>query len=342
MYPFFFTEQSFFFQVEIPTIFADALNCVFVLLNHVIYFGSCNTRKNNQSSAVQFKLTLQQRSLTDDWAWLRFFLLLFIFCVFCMLLIKLFFEWLAQFNKSLRIFSLFEANESRTFVRVLGLALELGNFHVAGSFTKHRIGNLPELFHVFFEGLLTYVPCDVPHKKRRIVGSIGSLFRFFKLFLRLNHRCLHYLFLFFFWFFLFFKFDRLWTDNFLLSLISIIEYVLHLSFVGSLWQTELNSEITSFELFAIHSFDCTLSVSFVCEFYESKAPVLVVCVVEWHVNAIDFAELFEGLFEMLLTHVEHQVSHDNAALSRRRWTVPLLGLFLFGFGYCRLWSDLWH
>ena len=92
MNPFLFTEKSFLFQVEIPTIFTDALNSVFVLLNHVIYFGSRDTRKNDESSAVQFKLALQERSLTDDGAWFRFFLLLFIFCVLCMLLIKLFFE----------------------------------------------------------------------------------------------------------------------------------------------------------------------------------------------------------------------------------------------------------
>jgi hypothetical protein len=66
----------------------------------------------------------------------------------------------------LRIFSLFKANKSRTFVRVLGLALELRNLHVASSLTKHCIGYLAELFHVLFEGFLTYVPGDVAHEKR--------------------------------------------------------------------------------------------------------------------------------------------------------------------------------
>lgn len=51
-------------------------------------------------------------------------------------------------------------------MRVLGLALELRNFHVAGSFTKHGVGDLTELFHVLFEGFLTYVPGDVAHEKR--------------------------------------------------------------------------------------------------------------------------------------------------------------------------------
>jgi len=83
-----------------------------------------------------------------------------------MLLIKLFFEGLAQINKRLRIFCLFKANKSRAFVRVLGLALELRNLHVAGGLTKHCVGDLPELFHMLFESFLTYVPGDVAHEKR--------------------------------------------------------------------------------------------------------------------------------------------------------------------------------
>lgn len=119
-------------------------------------------------------------------------------------------------------------------MRVLGLALELRNFHVAGSLTKHCVGDLTELFHVLFEGFLTYVPGDVAHEKRGVVGRIRGLFRFFKLFLGLNRWRLHHFFFFLFCLFLFFKLDRLRTDYFLLSLVGILKNVLNLSFVGSL------------------------------------------------------------------------------------------------------------
>jgi hypothetical protein len=238
------------------------------------------------------------------------------------------------------IFSFFETNKARTFVRVLGLALELCNLHIARSFTEYRVGYLPKLFHMFLKSLLTHVPSDVAHEKRRVVRVVRSLLRFFKLFLGHNYWLFNNFFLFLFCLFLFFKFDRLRTNNFLLSLVGILKNVLHLRFVGGLGQTELNGEVTSFELFAVHGVDCALSIGFIREFNEAKSSVLVVGVVQWHVDAFNFTKLLKSFFQVFFSHVENEVAHDDAALFRRRRTVSLLSLVLFGFCCCWLRGDL--
>lgn len=181
-------------------------------------------------------------------------------------------------------------------------AFQLLDLHITSGFTQYSISNLSKLLHVIFELLLSHVPRHIPHEQ----GGVGCcVSRFF-----FTWGSLHFLFLLGGWrvclcSLLFFKLDRLWFNGLLLGQICVFENMLHFCLVTCLRNTEFNCQAAPLKHGRIHGSDSGLSLSFTAELNKSKSSVLVVCVVEWHVNRIDFTEFAECFLQMLLAHIEH-------------------------------------
>ena len=71
-------------------------------------------------------------------------------------------------------------------MRILGLPLQLSDFHIASGLAEHCVRYLPKLLHVFFKSILSHIPTDIAHEKCLIVGGVCRLLDFFN-FLLIRH-----------------------------------------------------------------------------------------------------------------------------------------------------------
>ena len=183
---------------------------------------------------------------------------------------------------------------------------------------------LPELF-------LRHVPGHIAHEQSRTVlliiaflhflflwwdfrsSSLLCLFPPLFLFFRFFGFCI-FCFLLLLLFDLLFNLDRFRLDCLLFGLVGVVEHVLHFGLVARLGKTEFYSQRPALVLSSIHLIDRFLSLLPRGKFDKAKASVLVVRVVQRHVERSDFSELLESLQQVLLSHIEHQVSHNDAAL----------------------------
>ena len=95
----------------------------------------------------------------------------------------------------------------------------------------------------------------------------------------------------------------------------------HSLFVTCLWNTQLNSQGSAFELLSVHCFYCLNSLFFSCEFDETKPSVLISSLLQRYTNIDYFTKFSEACLEMLFPQIEAQVSNDNLSLLCRWWSL---------------------
>lgn len=192
MDPRLFIKQAFFLQHQVSSVLAVPLCVLFVFLRYIINFIPRHGAHDDQSSAVQLKLSLQQTGRAQ-----QRFVGVFTFgqpVLLLALLVQLLLQVLRKLQKRVSICLILEPDEPSALVRSEQFVLffvDLRLFLVACShilncsLAQHCIINHAELLHVLFKLFLCRVPTYVPDKQRPEGSFLFLLRRFSSPFFRL-------------------------------------------------------------------------------------------------------------------------------------------------------------
>ena len=344
MNPLLLAQETFLLQIKVASILTPVLFFIFVALHNIVDLRAGDLGHDNESAAVQLELALEERHFADDrvlvflGAWL-----LLVFLGLLVLKIELALEGLGQLNDCLCVFNLAIADKASSLVCLRGRRVfQLLDTHILARFAKHSVVDSAKLLHVLLKEFLGDVPSDIPNEQCRVLLAVRcivlalrlllDLFFFVLLFSSGVASLLLCLFLGFLlgglllggWWLCLFLFllllngfclgdlvlfvdllDAFGFDDFLLTLVRVVDYVLHLRLVAILRQGELTTQRSTFELSAVHGCECFLGLSLLSELYEGEPTVLVIGLVKGHLNTNDLSEACEGFLKMLLPHVEN-------------------------------------
>jgi hypothetical protein len=209
---------------------------------------------------------------------------------------------------------------------------------VSLSSAQNGVFDIAKLLHVGLEVGLVSVPTNVADKESRLVLCLslrssfsflvlvdpGVFLRFFlsislvsELLLEISSLLILILLL------------DLSVDNLLVIHVSVLRNMLDLKLVRVLTESELYSNVSSLEVLSIAFSDNFMGLLSRGELDEPKTSILIVLRVERNVDGVDghILHLAEVSLELLVPHIEGQVTHDEPTLMLSSvffWSVGIL------------------